>query len=254
MKAIARRAALTAAVVSATLAVPAVADQGNSVSLSPAVAGKGSTATLDVTPPHHAGDTNPQSVVVRVARGFKFDPVAVSARCDQSHAKANTCPAKSKIGGGTADITVSTSAGLNAEKLTAAVDMFVAPPPQAGDVSGVVVHFKEPQTGQQGSVTGRIVKEASGQFGLDSRFDGLDQSFKPPAGFKVRLDHLHVTFGASRTVKKTVKKHGKKKTKKVRHNLVTNAPTCSGSWPYEVQINWSDQPFSSPGSVACSAH
>ena len=255
MRSIARRIALTAAVAVAALAVPADADQSSSISLNPAVAGKASTVTIDFTPPQDPAGQNPQTVVIRIARGFKFDPKAVAESCDAAHAKGNNCPGKSKIGGGTADVTVSSTTGLfPPEHLTATIELFVAPPPKSGDVSGVVVHVYEPQSKQQGSITGRIVKEPSGQFGLDARFDNFDKALQPPAGFKVQLDKLHISFGAGRTVKKKVKKHGKKKIKKVRHDLVTNPKTCTGSWPFEVDITWADQQTSDGGAVPCTAH
>jgi hypothetical protein len=190
--------------------------------------------------------------VVRVASGFKYEPRATKDKCDQEHAKGNNCPGKSKIGDGTSDVTVHANSGIFPDShLTAALELFTAPPPQPGDVGGVVIHFKEPSTGQQGSFTGRIQKGAPAPYGLMVRFDDIDQAFKPPDSFSVRVDRIQASFEAHRKVKKTVKKHGKKHKRKVRYDLVKNPKQCSGSWPFEVSQDFGGGPVTTTGSVAC---
>ncbi|HEX8073414.1 MAG TPA: hypothetical protein VF545_00390 [Thermoleophilaceae bacterium] len=247
----ARRSRATVACAVLALAAPAAAHAAGTASVDPNVAGKASTATIDVSF-DDSGGQNPDSVVVRVARGFKFDPRAVAEKCDKAHAQGNDCPAKSKIGTGTSDLTVSSTNGLfPPTKTTAALELFLAPKLQSGDIAGVVAHYKEASTGRQGSITGRIVAEASGTFGLDARFDDIRASLAPPEGFNVHLDRLRASFGAHRTVKKKVKgKHGKKKVKKIRRNLIRNPKTCAGSWPYEIVV---DQNPPESGSAACSS-
>lgn len=240
------------ALVVAALAAPQAA-AASTASVSPNVAGKGSHVTLDFLFGQGHGGQNPQSVVVRVVRGFKFDPQAVAGRCKPSQASANNCPDKSRIGGGTAYVTAS-SALLPPQHRTAAVDLYLAPKPNPGDIAGIVAHFKEPTSGQEGSISGRVVPEVGGVYGIDTRFDAVAGSFTPPQGFTIHLDRLTASFGAKRTVKKKYKKNGKTKTKKVRHNLVKNPKTCPGSWPYEIDVAYSDGTSPTTGSVPCTAH
>lgn len=234
--------------IGALAAAPAIGAPSGSATISPNRAGKGSHVSFDIKP----DGGNPKSIVIRVARGFKFEPRAVAARCDQSHAQANTCPANSKIGDGSTDATVHQDAGVLPDThLTAAVDLFVGPRLQSGDVASVVIHYKEPKTKQEGSLTGRVTKGAPKPFDLTVRFDKVDQAFKPPAGFSVRIDRLQASIGAHRTVKKTVKKNGKKRKKKVHYNLITNPKKCNGSWPYEIQQVFAGSSPTSSGSAPC---
>ena len=258
-----RRALLcTAGVMALSVpAAPAGADQSLSVTLSNSRPGKGTTVTIDVSPSSDqgSGGESPRSVLVRAARGFMLDRRAVAKLCTPQQAQGNACPSESRIGGGTANVTVS-SAVVPPTHLTAQIDLYLGPPSNPGDLAAIVAHFKEPKSDTQGSSTGRVFKESAGPFGLDTRFDTA-QSFKPPQGFTVHLDRLHVSLGAHRTVRVKVKqkktRHGKKKHgpkyKHVTVNLITTPRTCSGSWPYEVRVGYPDgHETVTGGSVACS--
>lgn len=224
-----RRTASLAVAAALTLGgVAAAASQDATLSVSPNKAGKGTTATLDVHPPKKGQDVS--GLTVRAARGAKFDPRAVKVKCTAQQASSNSCPAKSRIGGGTVQATVS-SAAFNSP-VQVQVDLYLAPPQHSGDKAGVVAHFKVSQTGQQGHVIGRVRTIASGLYGLETVFSGLDKALKPPAGFKAHTDSIHLSFGKHRTV--TRRRNGKKR--KVRINLLRNPKTCTGSWPYEVII------------------
>ena len=236
--------AVAATLIALAAAAPALA---TTLSLSPNVAGKASQTSIDISFDQNAD--NPSSVVTRVARGFRLDTRALPVKCSRAQADSNKCPSKSRIGGGTADLTV-TSVFFPPTHLTATLDLFLAPPPQAGDLAGVVAHFKEPQSSQEGSIVGRVRPEASGQYGLDLIFDGFGTSFNPPQGVKVHVDRFQASFGGQhRTVRKRVKRHGKTRVRKVRYDLIKNPATCPGSWPYEVVV---DQRPAMTGSVACS--
>lgn len=242
------RIATAVSALAALAAAPALGAPSGSVTLTPNQAGKPSTVSLDI----HPDGGNPKSIVVRVARGFKFDPRATKQKCSPDQAKAGNCPAGSRIGGGTADATVHQNGGFFPDThFTAQLDLYAAPPPQPGDVGGVVIHFSEPKTGQQGSITGRVTKGADPPYDLVVRFDGSDQALKAPQGFSVRVDRIQASFGAKRTVKKTVKKHGKKHKKKVRRYLVRNPKKCSGSWPFQVEQDFGGGPVVTSSSAAC---
>jgi hypothetical protein len=55
--------------------------------------------------------------------------------------------------------------------------------------------------------------------------------------------------------KRRVRRHGRRVTVRTRHryDLITNPPSCSGSWPFRVTIGYTDHTDSTDGSVACAA-
>ena len=253
-----RRAPLLIALV---LAAPASAQApGDPVRVDPAVAGKASHLILDVRNAEdpQANGRSPRSAVIAAASGFKFDPRARAARCSESQARAFECPEASRIGAGTADATV--SSGPFSGDVTVDIRIFLAPPPQSGDVAGVVLQFRERSSGQQGTATGRVVKVGGGPFGLEVRFDDLARATQVE-GFQVRVNRLQAEVGAFRHERvkryRTVRRNGKKRRVayyvKVRRDLIRNPGTCLGSWPYQLRLRYSDTDESvRDGSVRCS--
>jgi hypothetical protein len=212
--------------------VPALAKSPAVLTVDPNEAGKGSRATLDLYPPDP--DRDPRSLVLKVARGAKFDARATTAKCTKQQAADERCPSKSRIGGGNADVTAKIGA-LPPQQVDVKIDLYLAPPPRQGDKAGIVVHAKEPQSGQEGHVTGRVTPIAAGKFGLQASFANLDKAFKPPNGVQTHVDHMKLTFGKSRRIEKPNGKH-------VRVHLIRNPKTCDGSWDYQVVIGYSGRP------------
>jgi hypothetical protein len=230
----------------ALLAAPAVAKSPAVLTVDPNAAGAGTRATLDLTPPDP--DRNPRAIVLRVVKGAKIDPRARKVKCKRAQANDEACPAKSRIGGGKADVTV-TSAVFPAQHVQVDVDLFLMPPQRDGDRAGIAAQFEVSQTGQKGHAIGRVYRIDIGRFGLETRFDGLDTALKPPQGFKAHVDHLRLSFGAHRTITKR-KPNGEKV--KVRVDLLRNPRTCDGSWPYKVTFEWAGRaPYGAHGSTAC---
>jgi hypothetical protein len=209
----------TVVAILAVAAVPAVAKAPAIITLDPNTHGKGSHVTTDLYPPK--GGVNPKSVILRVAKGFKFDRAAVKGRCKPAEASDNKCPANSRIGGGFANATV-TSTAFPTQHIKAPVDLFLAPPPGSGDKAGVVLHIKVKETGEEAHVTGSVRKINITDFGLEVSFDDLDKTVQPPAGFSAHVDRIHLQYGANRKI------NGK------RHFLIRNPKTCDGSWRYWV--------------------
>jgi hypothetical protein len=73
----------------------------------------------------------------------------------------------------------------------------------------------------------------------------------------ITIDHLTLHAGASRTVvrRRRVRRHGHRVTVRVRHrhDLLTNPPSCAGSWPFRITIGYSDHSSSTDGTIACTA-
>jgi hypothetical protein len=240
-----RRLALCTVLASLALAaVPAVAaGPVATLTVNPNKAGKGSVATLDVNPPRPA--KNPRFIVLRVVRGVKFDGRARAARCSMPQANSDTCPPGSRIGGGVTDVTVTSNTGAFApQHIKIDVNLYLMNPLQSGDRAGVVAEFKVRATGQKGRAFGRVTKIAQGPYGLQTRFGKLDTALSPPAGTKAHVDHMHLTFGAHRTVTKNGTP--------VRYDLITNPKTCDGTWEYQVVIGYpTGSPVVHNGSGPC---
>lgn len=239
-----RHALALAILVALGAAATAIAAAGTaSFTTSNHKAGKATKATLDVKP---RTDQNARSTILRIVRGAKYDPRAVSKLCTKQQANANNCPAASKVGGGTANATVTSNTNLfPPQKTTIAVDLFLAPPPASNDTSGIVAHFKEPVTKEEGHVTGIVRKLASGPFGYVNKFTGLDTVLTPPAGTTAHVDHFKLTFGAHRTVTKNGKQ--------VRYDLLKNPSKCiAAGWAYQLRVGYPDGTQDpSDGSAPC---
>ena len=254
-----RRALLIALVPAALAAAGGAGAQapGDPVRVEPSKAGVASHLLADVrvSEDPQSGGRSPTGVVLSSPAGFKLDPRARAERCSAERAKAVDCPAASRIGTGTANATV--SGYFFSGPVTFQLELFLAPPPQSGDLAGVVLQVREPNSGQKGSATGRVVKTG----GLEVRFDDLSSAGAAPDGFTVRIDRIQLDVGAFRNQKvtvccKTVKKNGKKRKvkykKNVRRDLIRNPRTCDGAWEYQVRLRYSPSEESvRDGTVAC---
>lgn len=240
-----RRIAPIAAVLTLVLAAVCAAALSATLTVDPNNAGKGTRATLDVTPPKPG--QNPRSLRLRFVKGVRFDPRAVAVECTKQQASSDKCPAGSRIGGGTTNATVRSTSNpplFPPTKVTIQVDLFLAPPQHQGDTAGVVVHFKVTQTGQQGHTIGRVRPIDVAPYGLQTGVDNLDTALQPPAGTRAHVDHIHLSYGVHRTVTSNGKT--------VRYDLVKNPKSCAGSWPYELTLGYRTSPaVVKKGSIAC---
>lgn len=249
MRRISKRAGSIAFVAALLLAGVAVAAQTATYKLSHPVAGKGTRVTLDVKgdDPAASGQV-PRSIAIKGPRGMKVDPVAVAKLCSKADANADTCPAKSRIGGGSAVIYAS-GPGIGSGNHTATGDIFLTKPLKKGDVAGSELRFS--YAGFTVHTVGRVFKISSGPYGVETLFDKLDSAAQVPPPYVVQLKSVHLTFGAHRKVK--VKKNGK--TKHVRHDLIRTPSKCSGTWPWAITVSYpSGHQNPITGSVGCTSH
>lgn len=164
-----------------------------------------------------------QAYDVDIARGYRWDPRAAAATCTLAQARAGTCPATSRIGKGTGQVTVFPPGGGAPQELALGIDFFILPPQQAGDLSGLVLAAHEPVSGLTFDLVGRLVTKASGPYGLQLRF--ADTAAELPANVKVQLHKVDVHFGTQRTVGG------------VTHHLLTNPPRCNAKgWPFLLTV------------------
>ena len=257
-----RRLLLAAVAAAFPLAAPAPAQTPQPyVAVVPNVAGKASELRVDLRPdPAQSSQArNAQEIVLAVARGFRTDPRSRRARCSEAQAREFRCPEDSRIGYGQAEGTASgTLLPAGGQRFTASIDVFLAPPPRRGDVAGVVVQFREPQSGARGQARGRIVRVRSALFGSEVRFEELGGATPQFPGITVTVERIRVQVGARRTVRRTrtVRRGGRRVrvVRRVRYSLITNPPTCrAGGWPYEVRIRYPDRQDTRAGSLECSS-
>jgi hypothetical protein len=220
------------ALVGAVLLTAAAAAQAPDVriDLQPNRAGRASTLLVAVEGgPGQADGRTPSSVVLSIQRGFVIDPRARARRCTDRQAENFRCPERSRIGSGTAVVTASGAiVPGGSQDFTASLDVFLARPPRANDLAGVVVSFHEPTTGRRGTTTGRIVRRGRGAFGYELRFAGLDGGEAPPPGVSVELKRLDLRAGARRRQGGTT------------FNLIRNPDFCDGTWTGRGEVRFTD--------------
>ncbi len=236
-----------------------------SVTLTPNVAAK--PARLAVTASGEAvgsGQEVPKSLSVLIVRGLKADPRSRAIRCSSEQASAFSCPADSRVGTGLAQGEVSFPP-FGTFPFTASVEAFLAPRAQAGDIAGVVVQARESSTGRQATLRGRLLRVPSGPFGVELRFENFDLGAgAAPQGASAKLTRFELSVEAQRTVRRVrvvrrrVKtRHGtvvkrRRVVRRRRFNLITNPPTCGGTWPYQLRASFPSSPdVVRDGSVAC---
>ena len=190
-----------------------------SVSAIPPEAGKPSHLAISARSRSKAsGDV--RGIVVRLARGFRFDDRAAK-RCKVAQAKqTHSCPAGSRIGKGEADLSLKPGGTETAD-----LDLYLAPRQHAGDLAGVVVIANT--AGRKGHAVGRVLRldpDTFKTYGLQLTLDRLKGAIEPPQGATARLREVHMNVGADRTV------DGE------RRDLIRNPGCGSDGWPWELLV------------------
>jgi hypothetical protein len=166
---------------------------------------------------------------VDIARGFRFDPKAVAKRCTVAQARSSSCPAASRIGSGNADVTI------GGNPATFAVDFYLTPAQQRGDIAGLVLSVHQEGSNQGFALVGRLVRLKRGPFGLELRF--ADAAKQLPPGVVVQLNHIQAQVGAHRGG----------------HSLLTTPRKCRAKgWPFRLVVAYSTGTETYSGPAACS--
>ncbi len=122
-------------------------------------------------------------------KGFELDPAAAPKTCTVDQAKKEQCPAESRLGAGAIGV------NLPGDHATAKIDFYRADSSQQGDIGGIILFFKEPESGYSDAGLGSIRKIDDGNLGQIIRFDTVPLPPLPP-GLQITLDHIQVDFGA----------------------------------------------------------
>ena len=237
----------------AFLLVPAASSSAAAqLTAAPATTGTGTHLTLVADGSVFAGKI-PNSLALRVARGFVLDPRSVAGRCTDAQAADAVCPSEARVGTGTALVEAGSAFGT--QDYTANIAVFLAEPRAAGDLAGVVAIVE--LNGERTGAKGRVVALADGPFGLEVRFDSFPAPAVPP-GITVKLKRLELETGAERSERVSVRCRkrsktcrpvrkgckGKRcklaKTKFVRRDLLTTPATCAGTWPAQAFATFPD--------------
>jgi hypothetical protein len=237
---------ITVAAVLALAGAAAATDGTATTTLTPNKAGAATAATVTVSG-LSAPTGVPSSVVLTVQKGFTSSVKAVPVLCSSS---AATCPAGSQIGSG------SITASALGQTLTAPVKLFLGPPQQPGDISSVIA------TGSADGIPlhaiGRVFTPAGG--GLELSIDTSSLGSLPVTIQGVSLSaHATHTVIKKKTIVKRVgppgHKHKKKivKRTKVVYSVLTNPPTCNGTWTGSLTLNYASGPITLPLSTPCTS-
>lgn len=191
--------------------------------------------TLDGTQPPVDGRV-PRGLTLAARRGFRFDPKAVKGRCDLQQARAEGCPADSRIGTGFADVTA-TSPLFGTFDIRAQIETFLGDREnRKGELAGVITTLNV--MGTETVARGRVEVPASGPYGLRVVYDELPAT---PGGFTVTLRRFETEFGAQRTITRTRRVKGKRRKVKERHVLTRTPRTCTtGSWAGHATLRFDD--------------
>lgn len=237
----------------AGLAVAAPSAAGAPVALVPDVAGQPTRLEVDADPRVGAPDAEtPQSATIAIARGLRVETRARARRCSDAEARRFACPESSRIGRGHVETTISgyLLPGGSFDAI-AAVDLYLAPASQQGDIAGVVAQITELVSGARAFVRGRLVPLGRGRFGTELRFGQLPGvDLGNPFGVQTTVKRLRLFVWAARSAKARGRGGG---LERVRFNLLNNPVRCAGSWPYEVRVRFPSAEVRQIGRVACAS-
>lgn len=246
LKAIARPPLLIACMALCAAGVSAAATDGSAtVTLSPDRPSAASTLTVTANGPFPQVSGTLTSVTLTTQRGFATSPKSVAVLCGADQEQGDSCPDASKIGGGTAVVTVTGALGSFSGQDTITFTLYLGVPLQRGDIASVQITGTDSVLHQSAHAAGRLFKAAGGR--LELLFDQLPKYSVPP-GTKVTLDRLSFTAHA---VRSTATRAGRRH-RRVIHSLITNPPRCSGSWHVRLELTFSDgSSYRSTLSAAC---
>jgi hypothetical protein len=112
--------------------------------------------------------------------------------------------------------------------------------------------------------TARLVRRATGRYGIELLIPGLPVDLQVPAPTTVAPARLELDLSAVRQVRENFIRRYRIRTlsgyvvrrirdhRLVGHNLLRTPASCSGSWPYELRVGFRDGVQRSAGKLPCS--
>jgi hypothetical protein len=188
-----RRATASAVIALLACATGAAASPApaGTAALSPNTPGTGSHLLVDVSGKDggfHAG-VIPNALGIAFEKGFTLDTAAVPGKCTVGQARNEQCPADSRLGGGAIGVQFA------GDHYTAHLEFFRTDPPNAGDQGGIILFFKETESGYSDAGAGSVRTIDEGNLGQVIRWDKLPLPQGLPPG-AITIDHLQLDLGA----------------------------------------------------------
>jgi hypothetical protein len=224
---------------------PAVAQDGSiHATLSPDQPSAASTLELNAQGPFkQPTDGQVTSVRFGIQRGFRSSPKSVAVLCSSTQADDGSCPSESQIGSGSATVTGEVN-GVSGQD-TINFKLFLATRTRTGDIASVVIEGSDTVFHRSGHTRGRLFHPNSGGLALLFKIS----SSSAPQGARITLDRLTLKAGAVRTV--VIRRHGHRS--HATYSLLTNPPSCAGSWKSTVEVRFSNgSPDRRAVAMACS--
>lgn len=250
------------------------------VTLDPSASRQGTTVVLGADASLLSpGNESARSLSLAFARGLRIDPVSREQLCTARAAAGGTCPETARIGFGRFGLTVrGYEPGVAETEVAWAIDAYLGAPQRPGDAASVVLIGKllgadlvgallTPSLGTTVPATttafGRLVRHASGRYGVELRFDRLPVQLdvKPPiTAAPTRLD---LSLGAFRRIRQNFTRRIKIRTptgyevRKIRdhrlvgHYLFRTPATCNGSWPAALAVGFAGHVSRTSARIAC---
>lgn len=267
-----------------TLGAPTAAARAQAVApiaFDPVIASQGTSLVLGVDGPAlFSGGRLPTSITVSMPRGTTADAAARKQLCSRSQATRGTCPADSKVGFGRYVVGVTGFLAPGGQtQLTWAIDAFLGTRSKPHDVASVVLVAKllgadsvstllVPDLGvavpTTATSTGRLVRRATGKYGIELLIPGLPVDLQVPAPSTATPARFELNLSAVRQVRENFIHRYRIRTlsgyvirkvpdhRLVGHNLLRTPASCSGTWPYELRVAFPDGVQRSAGKFACS--
>ena len=226
-----------------------------------------------------AGDQSARSISFALARGTRIDTAAREQLCTRAEARRAACPETSRIGFGRFAVTLQGFAlGSAGTELGWAIDAYLGQPLRRGDAASVVLKNGLLGADLVGSLltsgvgsslpratvtVGRLMRRASGRYGVELRFDELPVEFNVPAPVVATPKRLELSLGAVRRIRQNFTRRLRVRTldgyeirkiqdhRLVGHHLLRAPASCNGSWPTEVRVGFASGERRSAGRIAC---
>jgi hypothetical protein len=262
-------------------AAGALAQQPPPLALDPSAAGQGTT--LLIAADESALSSNGQSaesITFALARGMRVDTAAREHLCAEDQAARSACPALSKIGFGRVVVAVRGYLfGGGAAELAWSMDAYLGQPLRPGDAASVVLTgnllgagsvaaLLAPALGMSVPTTlttvGRLVRPASGAYGIELRFPKLPVRLDVAAPITSTPARLELALSAVRRIRQNFIRRIRVRTpsgyvvRKIRdhrligHYLLRTPRSCKGSWTSELRVGFPGAVKRTATRIACS--
>jgi hypothetical protein len=220
------------------------------------------------------------SISFALARGMRVDSASRARLCGRNQAARSACPLASRIGFGRFIVAVRGYAlGEGETELMWSIDAYLGKPLRRGDAASVVLTSKllgagsvaallEPALGTRVPITattiGRVVRRASGAYGIELRFPELPVRLDVAAPITATPARLELALSAVRRTRQDFIRRIRVRTlsgyevreirdhRLIGHHLLRAPRSCNGSWPSELRVGFPGRVKRTRSRIDCS--